>query len=40
MIEKTDPDITLEGLRLLADRNPTPIFHRTSLPDVLKPDPD
>ena len=40
VIEKTDPDITLEGLRLLADRNPTPIFHRTSLPDVLKPDPD
>ncbi|MFC0408172.1 type III pantothenate kinase [Roseomonas elaeocarpi] len=40
VIERTDPDITLEGLRLLADRNPAPIFHRTSLPDALKPEPD
>jgi len=40
VIERTDADITLEGLRLLADRNPAPIFHRTSLPDTLKPDPD
>lgn len=29
VIEKTDPDITLEGLRLLAERNPSPIFTRT-----------
>ncbi|WP_426957733.1 type III pantothenate kinase [Muricoccus radiodurans] len=36
MIERTDPDITLEGLRLLAERNPAPIFHRTTLPDSLK----
>jgi len=34
VMEFTDPDITLEGLRLLADRNPIPIFHRTSLPDL------
>ncbi|MFT8242745.1 type III pantothenate kinase [Roseomonas sp. BN140053] len=40
VIDHTDPDITLDGLRLLADRNPTPIFHRTTLPDTLKPDPD
>ena len=39
LIERIDPDITLDGLRLLADRNPVPIFHRTTLPD-LKPDPD
>ncbi len=38
IIEKTDPDITLEGLRLLAARNPNPIFHRTTLPDLLKPE--
>jgi type III pantothenate kinase len=29
-IEVIDQDITLEGLRLLADRNPAPIFMRTS----------
>jgi type III pantothenate kinase len=34
VMDFTDPDITLEGLRLLADRNPIPIFHRTSLPDI------
>ncbi|MBO1073533.1 type III pantothenate kinase [Roseomonas marmotae] len=34
VMEYTAPDITLEGLRLLADRNPIPIFHRTSLPDL------
>jgi type III pantothenate kinase len=28
VIERTDPDITLEGLRLLAERNPAPTFHR------------
>jgi type III pantothenate kinase len=28
-IEVIDPDITLEGLRLLANRNPAPIFTGT-----------
>jgi type III pantothenate kinase len=28
VIERIDPDITLEGLRLLADRNPAPTFQR------------
>jgi type III pantothenate kinase len=28
VIGRTDPDITLEGLRLLAERNPAPTFHR------------
>lgn len=36
IIEKTDPDITLEGLRLLAERNPAPIFHRSELRDPLR----
>ena len=40
VIERTDADITLEGLRLLAERNPTPIFHRTTLPEVFRPDAD
>jgi type III pantothenate kinase len=34
-IELVDQDITLEGLRLLADRNPAPIFTRTGLRDLL-----
>lgn len=34
IIEKTDPDLTLEGLRLLADRNPAPAYRRTRLPDT------
>lgn len=29
IIEATDPDLTLEGLRLLAARNPAPVFRRT-----------
>lgn len=29
VIETVDPDITLEGLRLLAERNPAPILART-----------
>jgi type III pantothenate kinase len=29
IIEKIDPDITLEGLRLLADRNPAPVLPRS-----------
>ena len=29
-----DQDITLDGLRLLADRNPAPIFTRTSLREL------
>ena len=33
-IEVIDQDITLDGLRLLADRNPAPIFTRTSLRDA------
>jgi type III pantothenate kinase len=33
-IEVIDQDITLEGLRLLAERNPTPIFSRTGLRDL------
>lgn len=40
MIEKTDPDITLEGLRLLAERNPAPIFHRSELRDPLRAEHD
>jgi type III pantothenate kinase len=36
VIQHTDPDITLNGLRLLAARNPPPIFHKTTLPDSLK----
>lgn len=31
VIERIDADITLEGLRLLAERNPAPILHRTGL---------
>jgi type III pantothenate kinase len=31
VIEKIDPDITLEGLRLLAERNPIPMLQRSSL---------
>ena len=34
-IEVIDQDITLEGLRLLADRNPVPTYTRTSLRDPL-----
>jgi type III pantothenate kinase len=30
-IETIDPDITLEGLRLLAERNPAPTLQRTAL---------
>ncbi|PZW43595.1 pantothenate kinase [Humitalea rosea] len=45
VIERTDPDITLEGLRLLAERNPAPAvsFARMRDPllnDTLTPDPD
>jgi type III pantothenate kinase len=40
VIEKTDADITLEGLRLLAERNPAPIFHRSELRDPLRADHD
>ncbi|UFN50076.1 type III pantothenate kinase [Roseomonas sp. OT10] len=40
IIDRTDADITLDGLRLLADRNPTPIFHRTTLPEMLRHDAD
>lgn len=40
VIERTDPDITLDGLRLLADRNPAPIFHKTTLPDTFKIEPE
>ncbi|WBV42057.1 type III pantothenate kinase [Pseudoroseomonas cervicalis] len=40
VLETTDPDITLEGLRLLAERNPIPIFQRTSLPDALRSEGD
>jgi type III pantothenate kinase len=36
MIQHTDPNLTLEGLRLLAGRNPPPIFHKTTLPESLK----
>jgi type III pantothenate kinase len=34
VIERTDPDLTLEGLRLLADRNPAPTLQRTSPRDT------
>ena len=37
---RTDPDITLEGLRLLADRNPVPVFHHSALRDPLRSDSD
>ena len=40
VLEQTDPDLTLEGLRLLAERNPLPISHRTTLPDPSKLDLD
>jgi len=40
VIETADPDITLEGLRLLAQRNPAPIFHRSELRDPLRPEHD
>jgi type III pantothenate kinase len=40
VIERADPDITLEGLRLLADRNPGPIFPRGSARDRLRQDDD
>jgi type III pantothenate kinase len=33
VIETIDPDITLEGLRLLAERNPVPTLQRSSLRD-------
>ncbi len=35
VIETTDPDITLEGLRLLAERNATPIGHPARMRDPL-----
>ncbi|MCS6930750.1 MAG: type III pantothenate kinase [Acetobacteraceae bacterium] len=38
VIERADPDITLEGLRLLADRNPAPMSTRTAARDPLRPD--
>jgi len=31
LIERIDADITLEGLRLLAERNPSPISHKDLL---------
>lgn len=45
VIERTDPDITLEGLRLLAERNPAPAvsiarMRDPLLNDTLTPDPD
>ncbi len=33
VIEHIDEEITLEGLRLLAERNPAPILHRTAVRD-------
>ena len=33
VIERIDPDITLEGLRLLAERNPRPILQKSSTRD-------
>jgi type III pantothenate kinase len=39
-IERTDPDITLEGLRLLVERNPAPIFTRSEVRDPLRTDQD
>ncbi|MBX9700825.1 MAG: type III pantothenate kinase [Acetobacteraceae bacterium] len=33
IIERIDPDITLEGLRLLAERNPRPILQKSSARD-------
>lgn len=35
IIERIDADITLEGLRLLADRNPVPILQKTTYRDSL-----
>lgn len=35
VIERIDPDITLEGLRLLAERNPTPILQKSGLRDTV-----
>ena len=32
VIERTEPDLTLDGLRLLAERNPAPHFPRDRLP--------
>jgi type III pantothenate kinase len=40
VIERTDPDITLEGLRLLAERNPSSVFHQSALRDPLRSDSD
>jgi type III pantothenate kinase len=40
VIERTDPDITLEGLRLLAERNPLSVFHQSALRDPLRSDSD
>ena len=40
VIERTDPDITLEGLRLLAERNPSTVFHQSALRDPLRSDSD
>ena len=38
MIERIEPDLTLDGLRMLADRNPTPILskdrHRLNDPEL------
>jgi type III pantothenate kinase len=33
VIERIDPDLTLEGLRLLADRNPVPTLGKTAIRD-------
>ncbi|WP_376090675.1 biotin--[acetyl-CoA-carboxylase] ligase [Roseomonas sp. CCTCC AB2023176] len=38
--ERTGHDIMLDGLRLLADRHPAPIFHPTTLPNILKTEPE
>jgi type III pantothenate kinase len=34
VIEKTDSDLTLEGLRLLANRNPIPSHRRPRVPNI------
>ncbi len=39
VIETTDPDITLEGLRLLASRNPGPIGQSARMRDPLRKEP-
>lgn len=39
VIERVDQDITLEGLRLLAQRNPAPILVRSTLPGSPLSDP-